>query len=57
MPAYLASSNFDAIKENFKYLGIIFTENMLDMSEVNFETKVVDVRNLLRGWMRRMLTA
>ena len=46
MPTYVASSNFAIINGNFKFVGIIFTQNLLDMSEVNFEAKAIDVRNL-----------
>ena len=55
-PAFVTDSTFDIIKEKFKYLGIIFTSNMLDMSSSNFEAKMIDIRNLLKGWLRRKLT-
>ena len=56
LPKYLKESVFGHVEERFKYLGIIFTKEMNDMSVVNFETKVIDIRNLLKGWMRRRLT-
>ena len=56
MPEYVRSSNFVIPEGNFKYLGIIFTEQMTDMNVLNFQTKVIDIRNLLKGWLRRKLT-
>ena len=55
-PDFVAESEFNAVSDKFKYLGIVFTRNLLDMNVINFEAKAIDVRNLLRGWMRRKLT-
>ena len=56
LPAFVSSSGLGSVGDSFKYLGIIFTRNMLDMSVLNFKAKVIDIRNLLKGWLRRKLT-
>ena len=56
IPEYVSCSNFGIAEGNFKYLGIIFTKEMTDMNVLNFEIKAIDIRNLLKGWLRRKLT-
>lgn len=55
-PNFVLHSNFACIENRFKYLGIIFTNNMIDMPYLNFKSKVDVVENLLKGWLRRRLT-
>ena len=55
-PAYVTYADFGVIQGNFKYLGIIFTKDLIDMNVVNFDAKAIDIRNLLKGWLRRKLT-
>ena len=55
-PEYVQSSEFGCIRDKFKYLGIIFTRNLKDMNVLNFELKIIDIANLLKGWLRRKLS-
>lgn len=55
-PAFLADTDLSVAADKFTLLGIEFTKAMTDMSERNVRRKVVDIANLLKGWLRRRLS-
>ena len=42
--------------EKFKILGVWFTNNLKNMSELNFDDKLAEIRKLMNIWLRRSST-
>ena len=40
----------------FELLGVIFSLNLDEMSDLNYNTRLTDIKNTLCQWRRRMLT-
>ena len=55
-PSFITESGFEYIQGTFRYLGIVFTEDLTEMPAVNFKSKVEVISNMLKGWLRRRLT-
>ena len=55
-PSFITESDFECIQGTFRYLGIVFTEDLTEMPAVNFKSKVEVISNMLKGWLRRRLT-
>ena len=50
---YLRDKHFQWDPDNFKYLGILFSRNIPEISDINFVGKLDDIRNLLNKWSKR----
>ena len=40
----------------FKVLGVTFSTVTKQMNEINYDTKLVEIKNILNAWKRRQLT-
>jgi hypothetical protein len=49
-------SDFVWNETNFKILGIEFNIKLEEMVNMNYNRKVISIKNILKGWKRRNLT-
>ena len=50
--------NLDWVFEDyFRYLGIDFSTNLIEMTKYNYMNKISEIKNQINKWSRRSLTA
>ena len=53
---YLPHLKLDWNPKVFKILGIKFTTNIKEISEINFENKLFEIKKIINRWMKRIIT-
>ena len=53
---FLRDKNFCWDPGIFKYLGITFSTNINEITNLNYEGKLIEIHNLLNKWKKRQLT-
>ena len=53
---YLSHLKLDWNLKVFKILGIKFTTNIKEISEINFENKLFEIKQIINRWMKQVIT-
>ena len=53
---YLSHLKLDWNPKVFKILGVKFSTNIKEISEINFENKLFEIKQIINRWMKRVIT-